>query len=93
MAAAISWAAFVGGLWIFGSQVYHWMQSAVWQSFSVIHGLALVLPGNEWVAKPTSWLGVHAALRWLPASGVLLAVAFLAMLVALADGPDRRSGA
>ena len=90
MAALIAWVAFVGGAWILGYQTYHWLQSAVWQGISVVQALHLVMPGNEWLARPTSWLGVHEALRWLPASGVLLAISFIAMLVAAADEPDRQ---
>lgn len=88
MAALIAWVAFAGGAWILGYQAYHWLQSAVWQGMSVVQALYVVLPGNEWLARPTSWLGVHEALRWLPASGALLAIAFVAMLVAAAQGPD-----
>ncbi|MCO5121290.1 MAG: hypothetical protein M9951_16885 [Burkholderiaceae bacterium] len=90
MAALIAWIAFAGGAWIIGYQAYHWLHSAVWHGLSVVQALHYVLPGNEWLVHPTSWLGVHAALRWMPASGLLIAVAVVAMLLVTDDGPDRR---
>src|SRR5690554_6748952 len=90
MAAAIAWAAFGAAAWILGYQAYHWLQSAVWQGISVIQALQYLLPGNEWLVQPTSWLGIHAAMRWMPASGLLLAVAIVATMVATSDGSDRR---
>lgn len=77
----------VGGLVLFGYQVWFYLKYALWKSYSFYWaiketGLSLPEKFDNWLAQPNEWLGVHkivslllelslAILNFLPLSLVL----------------------
>lgn len=75
-------------LGIVGWQGVGWLQSGVWEPYSVLqllHDIWLV--NDDWYEFPSSWIGVHRVLDWLHAgAGVMLfGIAIVALLRAVSD--------
>lgn len=50
---------FFYGAWLFGNQVYNYLQNGVWVSHSILAELIAQAKPNSWWAAPTSWIGLH----------------------------------
>lgn len=66
-------------------QVYHWLYTGYWTSFSVldVHLWASMSAemSNEWIQNPTSWLGLWKLLNWLPLSATSIVIGFTILAV------------
>lgn len=51
-------------LMVLMKQIVSYLSAGYWNSFSIIDALAWA--GNAWALFPTSWLGVHKILAWMP---------------------------
>lgn len=60
----------LGGVGVFGFQIYSWLQYGFWESISLVDGLLLVWD-STWLWWPTSWVGVHKVLNAIPLSVAL----------------------
>lgn len=78
---------FLGGWATLGTQIYWYLQSAVWTPLSIIGGLRMVISKSDnWIFAPGSWLGVHSLLDSVPASAALVIIGFLVMAGAHTSG-------
>lgn len=73
-------APFLAGVLLIGFQSWGWISTGVWQSWSVIDGLALASSGS-WLSAPHSFFGLHAILNAVPLSLALCVLAALAFWV------------
>lgn len=90
---ATIWAILAVGLWLggvgtLGYQVYLWLKLGTWLPLNALVLLQLVGDSllQAWAIDPSSWLGVHAILSWLPLSATLVLFAsFCQVCGALAE--------
>jgi hypothetical protein len=66
----ILWLApLIGGLGLFGWQVFHWLYAGEWSALSLLDVVRKVGPPlTAWADQPTKWIGVWKVLCWLPAA-------------------------
>ena len=79
------------GLGVLGWQVYHWLDTAMWTSRSVLDLLGWANVQSEWVQNPTRWIGLWRLFDWLPlsATAIVFGAAYLGFsLFALAPARD-----
>ena len=70
--------AFVlGGIGIWGYQIYYWLRYADWNSFSLLWPLSYSSDFQDWVYYPYEWIGVHKVLDFIPISIVLILIGLL----------------
>lgn len=68
----------LAGLAIFGLQVFSYLRSGTWSPFSILDLTQLILQ-SDWIASPTTWLGLHEVV-----SGIL---GFIPAALGLIFGP------
>lgn len=81
----------IAGVLILGLQIFGWLISGDWVSFSaleVLSGVTYLLGLDEgqwwgWLSEPTAWLGVWEILKWLPASGFLIVLSWSLIITVL----------
>lgn len=78
----------VAGVGVFARQVYAWLHTGEWTSQSVLDFLRWADVRRDWIADPTTWLGLWKVLEWLPLSVTSMAFGVM-MLVSYAS--ERRS--
>lgn len=76
----------IAGLGIVGLQLYAWLRTGVWLTFSVVDGLKLMFD-YQWLANPVDWKGLHSALSNAPLS-VLLVIGGGLLLVIILNEVD-----
>ena len=65
----------VAGLGVLGSQSYMFLRESLWESMSIITGLAMM--DVDWASNPTDWLGLHHILSVVPLSLALVLTGFM----------------
>jgi hypothetical protein len=75
------------GLGLLGFHVLDWLKHGVWASYSTLH-LAAWSGGNftSWAADPSSWIGVHKILAWLPLWAFCWVLSLVVAVVAALQG-------
>jgi hypothetical protein len=62
-------------------QIVMWLSSGQWVSLDLTVAIALFAQSGKpiglWAVQPTSWVGLHTLLSWIPTSFVLLYLGFL----------------
>jgi hypothetical protein len=67
----------VAGCGIILFQIYAYLRFSTWVSISVID-VAAYFSNDAWLSSPTDWNGLHSLLNMVPASLVLLFIAYSA---------------
>ncbi|UXS09193.1 hypothetical protein [Agrobacterium tumefaciens] len=68
----------VAGCGIILFQIYAYLRFNTWTSVSLID-VATYFSDDGWLTSPTDWNGLHSLLNMVPASLVLLGIAYLSL--------------
>lgn len=79
MRETIAGYLFLAGVGLLGFHAYEWLRHGVWTTYRLTTVLYLIPDEGlrAWLLVPRDWVGVHAALAWLPLWFVCLALGWL----------------
>jgi len=95
MLIALGLVPLFGGVGIFCWQLYHYFQSGMWQSVSLLDCMRWAGIQRAWAENPTSWFGLRNILNFVPASisGVLFGLMMTRVMVKdIAEESKRQKG-
>jgi hypothetical protein len=84
--SAVAVCALLGGIGVFGWQLYHWARDGVWQSLTVLDSLSWIGIRVR-VPAPNGWTVARRVVEWLPlpATGIVGGTFLLIFATGLRD--------
>lgn len=68
----------LGGIAIFGYQVYQYLKAGIWQPISLT--TAMQFMNVKWAISPTDWAGLYQILDFIPLSATVFVAGFAALV-------------
>jgi hypothetical protein len=89
---AFSLAVFLAGMVLAAYAVVQWLQTAHWQPLTINGALASWSTTRNWLAHPSSWLGLHRVVVWAMRTPIFLIVTLLGVALLTVSDPLTRYG-